>query len=261
VSEIPSATLSNGERIPLIGLGTWAMRGRTAYSAIRFALEVGYRHLDTATNYGNEAEVGRAVRDSGVPRPEIFIATKMPPGNAGRERQTIEMSLRTLGMDYVDLWLIHWPPASSSSPETWKQLLSLSGEGLAKAVGVSNYSIAQIDELIDASGRPPAVNQIKWAPPLYNRALLEEHRRRGIVLEGYSPFKNTNLRHPVLLQIAKEHGVTPAQVVLRWHIEHEVIAIPKSQNPDRIKENIEVFGFSLSQEEVERIDGLSGSRR
>jgi 2,5-diketo-D-gluconate reductase A len=237
------------------------MRGRTAYSAIRFALDAGYRHLDTATNYGNEAEVGRAVRDSGVPRPEVFIATKMPPGNAGRERQTIDMSLRTLGMDYVDLWLIHWPPGGQARPDSWKQLLAIAGEGLAQAVGVSNYSIPQIDELIDATGQPPAVNQIKWGPSLYDSALLEEHRRRGVVVEGWSPFRSTHLRHPVLVQIAKKHGVTTAQVVLRWHIEHKVVAIPKSQNPDRITENIHIFGFSLSPEEVERIDGLSGSRR
>jgi len=257
VSEIPFATLSNGERIPLIGLGTWALRGRTAYSAIRFALDAGYRHIDTATNYRNETEIGRAVADSSIDRRDVFVTTKLPAESAGRERPTIERSLRALGMDYVDLWLIHWPPGGRAQPETWKQLLGIADEGLARAVGVSNYSIAQLDELIDATGRAPAVNQIKWGPSLYDAALLEEHRRRGVVVEGWSPFKSTNLGHPVLVEIARKHGVTPAQVVLRWHIEHEVVVIPKSQNPERIKENIDIFGLSLSADEVERIDGLS----
>lgn len=257
MSQTQSVPLSNGASIPLIGFGTWALRGRTAYSAIRFALDAGYRHIDTATNYDNETEVGRAVADSGVDRRDVFVTTKLPAENAGRERPTIERSLRALGMDYVDLWLIHWLPGGRARPETWKQLLGVADEGLATSVGVSNYSIAQIDELIDATGWAPAVNQIKWGPALYDGALLEEHRRRGVVVEGWSPFKSTNLGHPVLVEIAREHGVTPAQVVLRWHIEHEVIVIPKSQNPERIKSNIEVFGFGLSPDEVERIDGLS----
>jgi len=257
VSETQSATLSSGATIPLIGFGTWALRGRTAYSAIRFALEAGYRHIDTATNYGNETEVGRAVADSSVDRRDVFVTTKLPPENAGRERPTIERSLRALGMDYVDLWLIHWPPGGRARPEAWKQLLGISAEGLARAVGVSNYSTAQLDELIDATGRAPAVNQIKWGPSLYDASLIEEHRRRGVVVEGWSPFKSTNLDNPLLVKIAAKHGVTPAQVVLRWHIEHGVVAIPKSQTPERIKENIDVFGFTLTAEEVERIDGLS----
>jgi diketogulonate reductase-like aldo/keto reductase len=160
-------------------------------------------------------------------------------------------------MDYVDLWLIHWPPGGRARPEAWKQLLGISAEGLARAVGVSNYSTAQLDELIDATGRAPAVNQIKWGPSLYDASLIEEHRRRGVVVEGWSPFKSTNLDNPLLVKIAAKHGVTPAQVVLRWHIEHGVVAIPKSQTPERIKENIDVFGFTLTAEEVERIDGLS----
>lgn len=257
MSETQSATLSSGATIPLIGFGTWALRGRTAYSAIRFALEAGYRHIDTATNYGNETEVGRAVADSSVDRRDVFVTTKLPPENAGRERPTIERSLRALGMDYVDLWLIHWPPGGRARPEAWKQLLGISAEGLARAVGVSNYSTAQLDELIDATGRAPAVNQIKWGPSLYDASLIEEHRRRGVVVEGWSPFKSTNLDNPLLVKIAAKHGVTPAQVVLRWHIEHGVVAIPKSQTPERIKENIDVFGFTLTAEEVERIDGLS----
>ena len=134
-------------------------------------------------------------------------------------------------------------------------------EGLARAVGVSNYRTAQLDELIAATGEAPQVNQIPWAPARHDAALLDEHRRRGVVLEGYSPFKNTDLRHPVLAEIAADHSVTPAQVVVRWHVDHEVVVIPKSVTPERIAANFDVFGFSLTEEELRRIDGLSGSRR
>jgi diketogulonate reductase-like aldo/keto reductase len=247
--------------MPLVGLGTWQMTGARCRAAVRSALEVGYRHIDTATMYRNEGEVGRAVRDSGVPREQVFITTKLPPGAAGRERRTLEGSLRALGMGYVDLWLVHWPPRGRALVSTWKELLAVRDQSLARAVGVSNYRTAQLDELTTATGEAPQVNQIPWAPSLYDDALLAEHRRRGVVLEGYSPFKNTDLRHPVLTEIAARHGVTPAQVVLRWHLDHEVVVIPKSATPERIATNFDVFGFSLSAEELRRIDSLSRTGR
>jgi 2,5-diketo-D-gluconate reductase A len=253
----PTVTLQRGGSMPLLGFGTWQIRGRSCQAAVRTALEVGYRHLDTATIYRNEREVGRGVRDSGVPREEVFVTTKLPPGNAGRERDTLEGSLRALDMDHVDLWLVHWPPRGRALVSTWKELLAARDEGLARAVGVSNYSPAQLDELTTASGETPEVNQIPWAPTLYDPDLAAAHRERGVVLEGYSPFKNTDLRHPVLAGIADRHGVTPAQVVLRWHIDHQVVAIPKSATPERIAANFDVFGFSLSEEELRRVDGLS----
>ena len=255
----PAVDLDRGGAMPLVGLGTWQMTGGRCQAAVRSALEAGYRHIDTATIYRNEREVGRAVRDSEVPREQVFVTTKLPPGNAGRERRTLTESLRALGMDHVDLWLVHWPPRALVS--TWEALLAARDQGLARAVGVSNYSPAQLDELIDATGQAPQVNQIPWAPALYDAALLDAHRRRGVVLEGYSPFKNTDLRHPVLADIAADHGVTPAQVVVRWHIDHEVVVIPKSANPGRIASNLDVFGFSLTDEELARIDGLSTTRR
>jgi 2,5-diketo-D-gluconate reductase A len=257
----PAVALDPGGPMPLVGLGTWQMTGGRCQAAVRAALEAGYRHLDTATIYGNEREVGRAVRDSGVPREQVFVTTKLPPGNAGRERRTLEASLRALGMDHVDLWLVHWPPRGSALVSTWRELLAARDRGLARAVGVSNYSPAQLDELIDATGQAPQVNQIPWAPTRYDPAVAAEHRRRGVVLEGYSPFKNTDLRHPVLADIAARHGVTPAQVVVRWHIDHEVVVIPKSATPERIAANFDVFGFSLTDEELGRIDSLSTSRR
>ena len=257
----PTVTLDQAGPMPLVGLGTWQMTGARCQAAVRLALEVGYRHIDTAAIYGNEREVGRAVRDSGIPREQLFVTTKLPPRDAGRERRTLDNSLRTLGMDYVDLWLVHWPPRGRSLVSTWKELLAVRDRSLARAVGVSNYSTAQLDELMSATGIAPQVNQIPWAPALYDAALLEAHRRRGVVLEGYSPFKNTDLRHPVLVEIAARHGVTPAQVVVRWHIDHEVVVIPKSTTPERIAANFDVFGFSLSDEELGRIDGLSTTRR
>lgn len=244
--------------MPLVGFGTWQLRGRRGYEAIRYALEVGYRHLDTATMYGNEAEVGRAVRDSGLDRREVFITTKLPARGAGRERETIAASLRALDTDHVDLWLVHWPPGGAARPGTWQRLLEIRDEGLARAVGVSNYSVGQLDELIDATGEAPAVNQVPWSPPRHDPKQLAGNRDRGVVVEGYSPLKGTDLRDPVLTEIASRHGVTAAQVVLRWHLEHGIVVIPKSGNRDRIAANFDLARFRLGADEVARIDGLSG---
>ena len=256
----PSVPLDGGV-MPLVGLGTWQLSGARCYQAVRFALEVGYRHIDTATMYANEREVGRAVRDSGVAREDVFVTTKLPPGAAGRERATLDASLRALGTGYVDLWLIHWPPRRGAALPTWQALLAVRDQGLARAVGVSNYSIGQLDELIGATGQAPQVNQIPWAPALYDATRLAEHRRRRVVLEGYSPLKRTNLRDPVLARVAADHRVSPVQVVLRWHLEHGVVVIPKSGTPARIAANFDLFGFSLTDEELRRIDGLSAGRR
>jgi 2,5-diketo-D-gluconate reductase A len=248
--------LASGTKMPILGLGTWQARGRSAAAAVLRALEVGYRHVDTATMYGNEREVGQAVAESGVPREEIFVTTKLPQGRAGRERETLDESLDALGFEYVDLWLIHWPPGGEARPDVWEQLLELRAEGLAREVGVSNYSVRQIDELERATNRLPAVNQIEWSPARFDRDVLEAHRTRGVQLEGYSPFKSMNIRDRRLVEIARELGVTPAQVVLRWHVEHQIVAIPKSTNADRIAENAEIFGFELPESAVEQLDAF-----
>jgi 2,5-diketo-D-gluconate reductase A len=248
--------LASGTKMPILGLGTWQARGRSAAAAVLRALDVGYRHVDTATMYGNEREVGQAVAESGVPREEIFVTTKLPQGRAGRERETLDESLDALGFEYVDLWLIHWPPGGEARPDVWEQLLELQAEGLAREVGVSNYSVRQIDELERATNRLPAVNQIEWSPARFNRDVLEAHRSRGVQLEGYSPFKSMNIRDRRLVEIARELGVTPAQVVLRWHVEHQIVAIPKSTNADRIAENAEIFGFELPESAVEQLDAF-----
>lgn len=252
---VEAVKLAAGGAMPLVGFGTWQLRGNRAYDATRYALEVGYRHIDTATMYGNEAEVGRAIRDSGVPREEIFLTTKLAPSNAGRERATIAASLRGLGTDYVDLWLIHWPPRDAGLP-SWREFLAVQSEGLARAVGVSNYELDQLDRLADASGQMPAVNQIPWSPHQYDPDLLAGHEQRKVVLEGYSPLKDTRLRHPVLTEVAQRHGVTPAQVVLRWHLEHQIPVIPRSSKRERIAANFDLSGFTLSADEVARIDGI-----
>jgi 2,5-diketo-D-gluconate reductase A len=252
----PTVTLSNAAEMPLLGFGTWQLRGRAAYSAVRHALEVGYRLIDTATMYRNEAEIGRALRDSGLSRSDVFVTTKLWPSDAGRERQAITASVSALGTDYVDLWLVHWPPRRGASVSVWKEFVAVQGDGLARAIGVSNFSAAQIDELAQATGVTPAVDQIEWSPRLYDRDVAEALRVRGVVLEGYSPFKTSRLNDPVLVEIASRHGVTPAQVVLRWHVDHGFVVIPKSAKPDRIAANVDVFGFSLDAEELARIDTL-----
>ncbi|MDG4829171.1 aldo/keto reductase [Solwaraspora sp. WMMD1047] len=252
----PSVLLPGEVAMPLLGFGTWQATGGQGYDAVRQALDAGYRHLDTATMYGNEEEVGRAVRDSGIAREDIFITTKLPPERAGRERATIDASLAALGVEYVDLWLIHWPPREEAGVATWREFLAIRELGLARAVGVSNYSVPQLDALIEATGEAPAVNQVPWSPSLHDAERLAENRRRGVAVEGYSPFKNTKLRHPVLVRVADAHGVSAAQVVLRWHLQHEIVVIPKSVTPERISTNFDIFDFALSPEEMTEIDAL-----
>jgi 2,5-diketo-D-gluconate reductase A len=257
---MPTVSLGPGIAMPLLGLGTWQMRSSECRRAVRYALDAGYRHLDTATMYRNERDIGRAVRESGVGRDELFITTKLAPNDAGRERRTLEASLQALETDYVDLWLVHWPP-SGAGVQTRREFLALRDEGKTRAVGVSNYRITQIDELTRTSGQAPQVNQIRWGPSLYDAREVAEHRRRGVVVEGYSPFKTTDLAHPVLTELAERHGVTPAQIVIRWHVDHEVVVIPKSASPGRIATNFDVFGFSLDEAELRRIDALSAPAR
>ena len=256
MTEIPTVDLGGGVTMPMVGFGTWQLGGRRAYEAVRYALEVGYRHLDTATMYRNEHEVGQAIRDSGLDRGQVFVTTKLLPGSAGRARATLAESLRALGTDYVDLWLIHWPPRRQAALPLWQEFLALRGEGLCCSVGVSNYDIAQIDELIAVTGERPAVNQIPWSPSQYDAALLAAHADRGVAVEGYSPLKGTRLRDPGLAEIAARHQVTPAQVVLRWHLDHGITVIPKSAKPDRIRANFDLFAFSLTPAEVTRLDHL-----
>jgi diketogulonate reductase-like aldo/keto reductase len=255
---VPPFPLGNGVSIPAVGLGTYALRGKRGYQAMRTALDLGYRHLDTATMYKNEAEVGRAVTGSGLPRDEVFVTTKMLARAAGgRERQSLETSLRELKMDYVDLWLIHWPPARRELAGAWQAFLDARDAGLARAVGVSNFSLGQLDEVTKATGEAPSINQVEWFPARHDPDYLAGMRDRGVVVEGYSPLKGSDLRDATLRRIAERHQVTPAQVVLRWHLEHGIVIIPKSADPGRQAVNLDLAGFTLDAAEVAEIDQLA----
>jgi diketogulonate reductase-like aldo/keto reductase len=259
--EIPidAATLPQGGQMPLLGFGTWQLKGDDAVTATAAALEVGYRHLDTATIYGNEGEVGRALAESGVDRDDVFLTTKVNPRLAGKERETIEESLALLGTDRVDLWLIHWPGEDGQNVSMWKALVDAQQAGRAREIGVSNFSLAMIDELVEATGVSPAVNQIEWSPLLFDADVLEGHRARSVLLEGYSGLRGGILEHDVVTAIAEDLDRTPAQVVLRWHLQHGIVAIPKSGDPERVRSNADLAGFELSAEDMAALDGLGGS--
>jgi diketogulonate reductase-like aldo/keto reductase len=252
----PTVKLSNGS-MPLLGFGTWQIENSEATAATEFALEAGYRHIDTATGYGNEAGIGKALASAGLPRDEVFLTTKLPPDHGGRERRTLDESLSKLGVDRVDLWLVHWPPNGEATPAVWEQVVKAQEEGLATSIGVSNYSLDQIDELISATGVAPAVNQIKWGPSLYDPALVSGLENRGVVLEGYSPFKVTNLADETLVSIAQAHDATAAQVIVAWHLAHGFVVIPKSAQRERIVTNAAGARVDLTEDQVKAIDGLS----
>ena len=249
-------TLTNGSSIPLLGFGTWQITGDDAVRATSAALEAGYRHLDTATVYGNEAEVGRALAGSGVAREDVFVTTKCPPGRAGRELDTLRESLDLLGTDHVDLWLIHWSGKGSTNVDMWRAFVEAREQGLAREIGVSNFDAALIDEVTDATGVRPAIDQVEWSPLLFDAATLREHRDRGVAVEGYSALRGGTLDHPEIVAIAERHDRTPAQVIIRWHLQHEVVVIPKSEHPDRIRSNADVGGFVLGEDDMAALDAL-----
>jgi len=252
----PTVALASGPQMPLLGFGTWQIPDSEATAATIAALEAGYRHIDTATGYQNEAGIGKALASAGLPRESVFVTTKMPPDNVGRERQTLEESLTKLGLDHVDLWLVHWPPNKQATPQAWEQFIAAQQEGLATSIGVSNYSLDQIDELITATGVAPAVNQIRWSPAIYDATIDSGLAERNVVLEGYSPFRASNLEDPTLVSIAEAHGVNTAQVIVGWHIKHQYVVIPKSTNPERIISNAAGALVDLTEDEVKAIDGL-----
>jgi 2,5-diketo-D-gluconate reductase A len=255
----PAAALTSG-RMPLLGFGTWQISNRDASQATAYALQAGYRHIDTATMYQNESGIGKALASVALPRESVFVTTKLPPAHAGRERRTLGESLAKLGLDYVDLWLVHWPPNGQAAPRVWQQFIRAQQEGLTKAIGVSNYSLRQIDELIQVTGVVPQVNQIRWGPSLYDPAMVSGLQQRGVVLEGYSPFKVSNLKDPTLVSIATRHDATAAQVIVAWHIAHGFVVIPKSVRRERIVANAAGVRIELTPEDVAMIDNLSNAR-
>lgn len=242
-------------QMPMIGLGTWSLRD--TYASVRTALDAGYRHIDTAEQYGNEAEIGAAIHDSGLEREEIFITTKILSRDLERVDAVLEASLSALRTDYVDLWLIHDPPAPGLSERLWDGLIRHREAEHARAIGVSEYSTGQIDAIVASSGVTPAVNQLRWAPALFDESRLRESSALGIQLEGFSGLRLTDLADPVFTSAAEHHGVTPGQVLLRWHIDHGVVAIPRTDSARRIEQNLDVWGFELDGDELRAIDALS----
>ncbi|MGW1340014.1 aldo/keto reductase [Kribbella sp. NPDC002412] len=248
-------TLLNGAEIPVLGLGVWQVRdGRECERAVESALENGYRLIDTAQAYRNEASVGRAIRSSGVPREEIFLTTKFYPGSRDPLAE-VERSLERLGTEYVDLYLIHWPQGGPTW--AWPGMEKASDAGLAKGIGISNFSAAELQELLKVSQIPPAVNQIQFSPFEYRRALVEACEDAGVVAQAYSPLgTGRHLDDPVVGRIAAAVGRTPAQVLIRWAVQKGLSVIPKSTHPERIQENFAVSDFELDADAVSALDAL-----
>jgi methylglyoxal/glyoxal reductase len=255
--------LNNGVEIPLLGLGVYqSPPGKTTERAVSYALKIGYRHIDTASIYGNESDVGSALRQSGLRREEVFITTKVWNSEQGYDRtlQACERSLRRLGLAYVDLYLIHWH-VPGMSIETWKAMVELLQEGKARAIGVSNYTIGDLQDILQNSKDDvvvPAVNQVEFHPFLYQNELLQFCKNNNIQLEAYSPLTRAKrLNHHAVIEIAKKYGKTAAQVLIRWSLQHGVVVIPKSTHQERIMENSQVFDFHLEQEDMNLLDSLN----
>jgi 2,5-diketo-D-gluconate reductase A len=247
--------LNDGNEMPLLGLGVWQTKdGRECVDAVRWALELGYRHIDTAQAYGNEESVGKGLLASGVPRDEVFITTKFFPGNPDPVA-ALEQSLRRLRVDHVDLYIIHWPQGGATW--AWPGMERARELGYAHSVGVSNFNATQLDEVIAAGTIPPAVNQVQFSSLQYRRALLEACQKRGVVLEAYSPLgTGRHLGDEMVRHVADRVGRTPAQVLLRWCIQRDVPVIPKSTHRERIEENAQIFGFQLPDQEMRELDAL-----
>lgn len=260
----PVKTLNNGVKIPAVGLGVWqTARGDQTRHAVRWALEAGYRHIDTAASYGNEKSVGEGLRDSPVPREQLFVTTKLWNSDQGYEPalRACETSLGKLGLDYVDLYLIHFP-VRNKRLESWRALEKLLSEGKARAIGVSNFTVRHLDELLASAKVVPAVNQVELHPFLYQQELIAHCERHRIALEAYSPLtRGERLGDPTVVAIAQKHGKTAAQILVRWCVEKNLIPLPKSEKKERIIENAQVFDFALTKEELARLDALNENLR
>ena len=258
------AVLNNGVEIPLLGVGVYqSPPGQTTENAVRNALMIGYRLIDTAQLYGNEEDVGRALRKSGVSRDDVFITTKVWNSDQGYEStlQACNKSLQKLGLSYLDLYLIHWP-VPEVSEETWKAMVRLLREQKTRAIGVSNYDIDDLSQLMQSSDVLPAVDQVEFHPFLYQERLLRFCEKNGIQMEAYSPLtRGMRISHPTIVAVANKYRKTPAQVLIRWNLQHGLVVIPKSVHEERILENSKVFDFELEPEDMEHLNSLNENLR
>jgi 2,5-diketo-D-gluconate reductase A len=264
-SDETQVELNDGGTMPRIGFGVFQVAPEETVEAVSYALQTGYRAVDTAAAYGNEREVGHAVRASGIRREEVFVTTKLWNNDHGSEsaHRAFDRSLERLGFDYVDLYLIHWPaPGRGLYVETWEALVELKAAGRARSIGVSNFEIEHLERVVDATGVAPAVNQVELHPRLQQPELRRFHDGHGMVTEAWSPIaKGRVLDDPVISEVAETIGRTPAQVVLRWHLQLGNVVIPKSVTPARIKENFRVFDFTLDDDAMRRIEALDAGER
>ena len=262
---IPSVTLSNGVVMPAIGFGVFQIPDDAMDATVRHALEAGYRAFDTAPMYGNERSLGRALTDSGVPREELFVTTKVSNEDQGYQStlDAVEKSVARLGLDYVDLCLIHWPaPARGAYLDTWRALEQLHAAGLVRAIGVSNFQADHLDRLLEVAAVRPMVNQIEIHPLLPQQSMVELHRSLGIHTQAWAPLARGRLQeNPVLTELACRHDVSLAQLVLRWHLQRGTIPLPKSSSPERMRANIDVFDFALDADEIAQISALGRNER
>jgi diketogulonate reductase-like aldo/keto reductase len=263
--QIPQISLRDAEKIPQLGFGVFQVPPTETTEVVMRALATGYRHIDTAAAYRNEAAVGQAIRASGLERHEVFVTTKCFNDDHGHEKakRALAASLERLEMDYVDLYLIHWPvPAHDKYVETWQAFIEMRDEGLIRSIGVSNFEPAHLERVIAQTGETPTINQIELHPYFQQRGLRHEHGQLGIITEAWSPLAQGKvLADPAIVEIAEAHAKTPGQVVIRWHLQLGNVVIPKSVTPERIEENFDVFDFDLSAAEMAAIDDLDAGDR
>jgi len=263
MSDVPTIALNDGTTIPQLGFGVWQVSTDDIVPAVRTALEVGYRHIDTAAIYGNEEGVGRAIQESGIPRNELYVTTKLWNTRHREAVAAAEESLAKLGLDHVDLYLVHWPsPAVGDHVAAWQGLQEVKAKGLATSIGVSNFAPQHLDAAIEATGVVPVVNQIELHPTFAQRDMVAYNQSLNIATEAYSPLGlSKDLSHPVIAETAAQVGRTAAQVVLRWHLQHGTIVFPKSITPSRIAENFALFDFELDNDQMSRIDSVDEGNR